>query len=62
MHGESMATIQVAIPEGSDVRIYYDDVAANGVITRTLAMRFANGGMFTGEVTNSRRILIEESK
>lgn len=57
-----MATIQVAIPEYSDVRIFYDDVGSDGVITRTLAMRFANGGMFTGEVSNSRRILIEESR
>lgn len=57
-----MTPIQVGLPEGSDVRIFYDDIGSNGVITRTLAMRFANGGMFTGEIGGSRRILIEESK
>lgn len=56
-----MTLIQVKIPKGNDVRVFYDDANADGSITRTLAMRFTNGGKFEGEVTSHRRIMIEES-
>jgi hypothetical protein len=49
------------MPQGSDVRIYYEDVDGNK-ITRTLAMRYANGGAFEGDINSGRRIMIEESK
>lgn len=55
-----MTAVQVLLPEYSDVRIFYDDYNPDKSITRTLAMRFTNGGIFTGEVGNGRRILIEE--
>ena len=57
-----MTTVQVRMSEGSDVRIFYDDANEDGSITRTLAMRFANGGSFEGDIGEGRRILIEESK
>lgn len=54
-----MQLVQVRLQ--GDVRVYYEDVEDNRV-TRTLAMRYANGGVFEGMIGNGRRIMIEESK
>lgn len=45
----------------ADFNVFYEDKNEDGSITRTLAMRFANGGSFEGDISSNRRIMIEEA-